>query len=704
LRYRDAAEVSSDLRREQVDTSLVYELRRRNWLRPLPFVIIALLLAVAALWTFLPGVGDGTNTVAEEQILPVVGVLPFQNRTGDSTLDWFGEGVARLVTDDLSTSRHLRVVSMARMGALLKENPEEEALRAAAAAGEIEFLLSGELLPTGDSMTLASRLVSTKSGEQISSKRIDGLSPQNVLASSDDVAMTVRQGLNLPLTRDVDVFAADFATRNPDSYEAYVRGLQALTDYHNDEAEKSFRTALDLAPDFTMARYRLATVLATTGQMEAALKEIGRAASEATRLPDRESRYVLAADAWYNRRYDEALKRYQELVDAYPYESEARLFLAYVYSDLGDYEQEAAQLKVLTNLEPQMHTAWVALGGAYLRLGEFNQAVTALMQYLTLQPDNPNAYEMLGNAYRAQGEFDLACDEYRKALEYDPAFHYASHQMAVTQALQGKLADAEAALAKLVAAVSVSPSLRIDAGFDLASLRRAQGRFSEASQPLEALAKEIREEKVREAMALSVRGTNLMELGRLADAKQLIGQAIERSPGVPTRYLFARGLLELKQGETAQVRETASKILEGSLPPDNPDRTEEKAAAYLTGLAFLTEGETPESIDQLTRSVALSGYEYAIYRVGLAEAYLKAGRTQEALAAARQASAPLDPVEPRLDLMLDQARASLALARAQSELGRKDEASSLASNFLHKWSHADPGLPETRAAQNLTGK
>ncbi len=174
---------------------------------------------------------------------------------------------------------------MARMGALLKENPAEEALQAAAAAAGIEFLLSGELLPTGESMTLASRLVATKSGEQISSKRIDGLSRQNVLASSDDVAMTVRQGLNLPLTRDVDVFAADFATRNPASYEAYVRGLQALTDYHNDEAEKSFRTALDLAPDFTMARYRLATVLATTGQMEAALKEIGRAASEADSPP-----------------------------------------------------------------------------------------------------------------------------------------------------------------------------------------------------------------------------------------------------------------------------------------------------------------------------------------------------------------------------------------------------------------------------------
>ncbi len=351
-----------------------------------------------------------------------------------------------------------------------------------------------------------------------------------------------------------------------------------------------------------------------------------------------------------------------------------------------------------------MHTSWVALGGAYLRLGEFNQAVTALMQYLTLQPDNPNAYEMLGNAYRAQGEFDLACDEYRKALEYDPAFHFASHQMAVTQALQGKLDDAESGLAKLIADASVPPSLRIDSAFDLTSLRRARGRFSRASQPLEALEEPIREEKVREAMALSVQGTNLLELGRLKESKQLIDRAIERSPGVPTRYLFARGLLELKQGELAKVRQTASKILEGSLPPDNPDRTEDKAAACLTGLALLKEGKAQESVEQLTRSVALSGYEYAIYRLALAEAYLQAGRLQEALAAARQASAPLDPVEPRLDLMLDQARAALVLARVQAELGRREEASSLASSFLHKWSHADPGLPETRAAQNLTGK
>ncbi len=50
---------------------------------------------------------------------------------------------------------------------------------------------------------------------------------------------------------NIDFYAADFATRNAEAYEAYVQGLRAMADYRYPEALRRFRVALGRAPDFT---------------------------------------------------------------------------------------------------------------------------------------------------------------------------------------------------------------------------------------------------------------------------------------------------------------------------------------------------------------------------------------------------------------------------------------------------------------------
>jgi hypothetical protein len=183
----------------------------------------------------------------------------------------------------------------------------------------------------------------------------------------------------------------------------------------------------------------------------------------------------------------------------------------------------------------------------------------------------------------------------------------------------------------------------------------------------------------------------------------LIEQSIEASPGVPTRYLFARGLLELAESRLDAVRATNRQILEGALPPDHPDRTEDKAAAYLEGLTLMAEGRAADAIVELNRSISLGGYEYAIYRVGLAQALLVSDRHMEAMAAAHQAADQIDYFEPRLDLALDRQRATLVLAEVQAAMGRPAQAAEIARALLEEWSASDAGLPDLEKARALAG-
>ena len=709
LRYPAVRAILADLEHAAPQASFVHGLRMRRKRLLTPAVAVVLLFLVGWMgWRYAHSLRQGGQPVrgtgaAAESPGAVVAVVPFENRTGQSTLDWYGEGLARLIMDDLAQSRHAQVISADTVKILQSKSASPRDLAQAAAAAGIGYLLTGEIVSTPGGLTVAARLTDARKGREAAARRVDSLTADSLIGVADTIASATRKGLGLPPAEGVDVFAADFVARNPSAYEAYLKGLQAWTYYRYDEAEAGFREALRAAGDFTMARYRLAQVLADTGRMDEARTEIRKAAAESGRLSDREARYIRATEAYFSTQDEAAVKEYQDLLKVYPHEIEGRELLATILTDLGRNKEAIEQLRINAQMEPEHRVTWSLLGSAYLADGDFNQAVLALRRYVELEPGSPNGHHLLGDAYRAQSEFDLAAAEYGKALELDPTFHYSSVSLAEVDILRDQWSGAETRLTKLMGDSTVLPRNRLDAGFLLASLHRAQGRLRAAARVLADLAAPLRQEQVREAMALSMRGTCMMELGRLREARTLIDESVRRSPKVPTRYLFARGLLELRERKPAAARETASEILKSALPPGNPDRTEEKAAAFLSGLAWLQEGQAKRATEDLSRSVALSGYEYSIYRLALARAYLEDGRLQEAMAAARQAAAPLDPAKPRADLNLDRWRAALLLAEIQEKMGQHSDARAGARAVLNHWSHADPELSDLNAARRLAG-
>ncbi len=708
-RFGQTASVSFDAGRTAIadQSALTIEPARRALRRSGPLIagVVGLVLAAAIIgwWGLSRDSRDPTaplidTPVVADQPLHVVGVLPFANRTADPELDWVGGGLAQLVTDGLAGSRLLQVVGADRMAAVAAEG-----MAVAAADFGLTAVISGEMLPGPTGFTVSARVVDPATGRNLAARRIDGLDGGSLLRCADDLVAEARRGLGLPPEEAVNVHTADFVSENPEAYAAYLEGLRFFVDWRYDEAEEAFREALALAPGYTMARYRLATVYAVTGRTDEALSEIRRAASEADRLTDREARYIVANEAYFERRFDDALVAYRDLVDAYPYDTDARHLLAGLLYEMGRYEDELAELEVLARLGTDNSVVHSMMGYAYLGLGDTTNAILELQRCVELEPGSANNHHSLGEVYQAQGELELAAGEFEAALAIDDGFGLALISLPLVQALQGEWAQAENSFRAVVEDEAAPPRTRLDAAFELVSILRSRGRFRDADRILESMAPLLEAEGVREAMALSVRGTCVLELGEFRTARRLIDRAIERSPGVPTRYLFARGLLELKQGRLDDVETTATEIEGHALPADDPDRTEDKAAAFLRGSALLAEDNGVAALAELSRAVALSGYDYGVYRLGLARAYLAAGRLPEAMAAARQAAAPGDPGDPRLDLELDRVRAALVLAEVQQAMGRGSKAVSEAERFLSAWRDADPGLPEIEQAEKIAG-
>jgi Flp pilus assembly protein TadD/TolB-like protein len=529
LRYGSLREVIRDLDETRVRTTLSYKIRRSRIMKPVLLGLIAVLLAIAGIYLYRivirPVLQEGQTPSAVVSV-PVLGVIPFENRTGDTGLDWYGEGIAQLIADNLARSRHIQVVSSSRIQTMRTAHRDPAALSKAMADGGIDYRITGEILPGASGMTLAARVGETKEGRNVASRRIDGLSKEALIRAADQIAFTIKKGLNIPTTENVEAFSADYASRNPAAYEAYVAGLRAFAKYGYAEAEEAFRKALEEAPDYTMARYRLARVLMVTGRQEEAMQEIRRAMAESSRLPDLEQKYIRAVEAEISRHYEDAVEAYRQIITAYPYEIEARQRLAGSLMENGRPDEALEQLKFLTEMEPEIPTNWSVLGTIYLNGRKFNEAVTAFQRFAELKPESPNAHSNLGSAYLAQGEFDLAREEYNKAIAVDPEYHFAKIDLGVLYVLSGRYGEAEKQFETVVGNPHAGPRWRIEAAYDLSYLLRAQGRFRDSVRPLEALQKEIEKESIHEALALSIRGLSLMEIGDERGAASLIKRAI----------------------------------------------------------------------------------------------------------------------------------------------------------------------------------
>ena len=138
---------------------------------------------------------------------------------------------------------------------LLAENKLQvrmQSLFSAAADEGITHVLSGEVLRTRKGLTVTSRLTDLRRNVELGANRQEALQPDEALSFSTAIASVVKQGLGLPGTEKVDVFAANFASHNIAAYEAFIAGMQDFLAFDYTDARQSFEVAVQKAPEFAM--------------------------------------------------------------------------------------------------------------------------------------------------------------------------------------------------------------------------------------------------------------------------------------------------------------------------------------------------------------------------------------------------------------------------------------------------------------------
>jgi tetratricopeptide (TPR) repeat protein len=196
--------------------------------------------------------------------------------------------------------------------------------------------------------------------------------------------------------------------------EAHASLAAVIADYYWDwdEADKHFKRAIGLNPNYPVARAWYSQQLARMGRLDESVEEAKRA-KELDPLSSSASAHVGLA-LYRARRFDEAAAELQKVIAFDPKAVDAHLFLGFVYVEQRKGQDAIAEIQTVVELTDENPTMIAVLGYASGMGGKHDEA-RAILKKLESGTRPVSEFER-AMIYIGLGETDRAFESLEKAL------------------------------------------------------------------------------------------------------------------------------------------------------------------------------------------------------------------------------------------------------------------------------------------------
>lgn len=401
-------------------------------------VLLSGLAVAVAVWFFV----RSRSPIAE---LPVktIAVLPFKNLSGQSGDEYLILGLA----DTLITSLgNLRQVVTLPTSSVLKY-ADADPLTAGRQLG-VDAVIDGRFQRLNDRLRVTVQLIRTSDGAPLWSEKFDETFT-DVFAVQDATTERVSQALALRLSGEEKKLLARTLTVNAEAYQLYLRGRFFWNKRTADGLKKGiqyFTQATEKDPGYAQAWAGLADCYSllsyySLASPQEAFPKAKAAAQQALSFDDslaeahtslalalmaydrdgaaaeREYQRALAlnpnyptAHQWYAEyltaqgRFDEALAEIKSARELDPLSLITNSIEGFVYYYARRYDQSAAQLQKLLELDADFWPARWFLGWTLSAQGNHQQAIAELERARQLSGNNTGVIAELGRAYAVAGQ------------------------------------------------------------------------------------------------------------------------------------------------------------------------------------------------------------------------------------------------------------------------------------------------------------
>jgi adenylate cyclase len=361
-----------------------------------------------------------------------IAVLPFANLSGESSQDYFADGITEDLITDLAKLSDIDVVSR---NSVLAYRDRPSALTVIARDLGARFIVEGSVRRTADQIRVTAQLIDIGTGDNLWANRYDG-AITGLFTIQNQMSREIVQALGVKPSNTETERMTRPPTTNLEAYDYYLRAEQAARTGSRSglrEALALFDKAEELDPAFGAAfaadaratvyiwRISYNDVLQSAPARKRAYEKAGRALEIDPNLSSPHA--LLGIMQVLDRRYEEAIASVHRAVSLDPGDAEAQIALAYVQLFAGNHAEATTaaetSLKVEPNLSPiDRHVA----GLVFLLNGDAKKAVETFERARDDSPGSGESRILLAAAYVRAGRLEDAQTEISEGLRRTAAF------------------------------------------------------------------------------------------------------------------------------------------------------------------------------------------------------------------------------------------------------------------------------------------
>lgn len=361
-------------------------------------------LAVVGAYAFVRNRISGASTLASLDAAPSGGirsiaVLPLDNYSGDSTQEYFAEGMTDELTAALATISQLRVTS--RGSAMQFQGKSRPPTPRIAKALDVDAIVEGSVSRSGNKVRITAQLIDARADRHLWAKSFERNS-NDVLALQGELASAIAREINVSLTESEQSRLAAAPSVSPAGHEAYLRGRYFFNRPSDENLQKAivqFEEAVKLSPGFAPAYSGLSDAYLWAGYNEG---------------------FLTAAEA-----RPKALAAAEKAVQLDSTSAEAHASLAtfklFYERDWAGCEREYRRA---IQLNPNYYFAHDQFAMALAFTGRFEEAIAESRRAAELDPLNPQVLIDASIAPLFQKDFRATKDLAIRSAELDPAFFF----------------------------------------------------------------------------------------------------------------------------------------------------------------------------------------------------------------------------------------------------------------------------------------
>ena len=422
LRYQSASEMRADLQRlhRGLETDRLTRSRTsssRKWSSAVASVNRSKLAGLSLLLLLLAGVGgylwrsrarlhtSGVNAAS-------IAVLPFADMSPGKDQEYFSDGLAEELTNDLAKVPGLKVTG--RSSAFQFKGRNED-LRTVGQKLNVANVLEGSVRRDGSHVRITAELTKVNDGFQLWSEEYN-TEIKDIFAVQDEIARAVTEALQIKLLgANATLALAGSKVTNPDAYQAYLQAAYFLNrgseKANYDKALTYADQAIKLDANFSPAWALRSAIFAGMAEYDfmdtgSGFRRAREDADQAIALDPRLAAGYLSLAA-VRLAYDFDWEGAEAALDKAAALQPGSVELLFSRADLeevrGRLDQAIELRKRTVALDPLCFLCYVSLGYDLYQAGQYDEANTVLQKVLELDPQQGYVHFQRGLILLARG-------------------------------------------------------------------------------------------------------------------------------------------------------------------------------------------------------------------------------------------------------------------------------------------------------------